>query len=354
MRLDLFFSALIVASAIGCKGDSEPDPDVTPPDFNYIPLNENVCVAYSDEQLAVALTTLTARVESDDWVVAKDFEVCGPTMAAECAACDASPTADNPENYNGLQDFLDSPGQWASAPFLEFLSGELFPSASMEEYFRSALAYPWRNLLVGVNSEAGRLTIGQGVNAECPEGTDGVCNYVSGDSLFGAVPDGCMEDDDVECSSLGCDTFTNEFSAVFTDSDNRYSATGIASSQAFGFVVPLTQQLPQVEDFMSDSAFQQWLGSIPQVAVSLDAPTLQLTDVSTDGAGCGRLVGYLDIATLAQLEFTDLNGDTQSVIRDNDPAVLAPFEDATRPGKIRTILSISTDSITILRPEVPE
>jgi hypothetical protein len=104
-------TALLTAPAlVGCKEDPAAG---ALPDFNYIPLNDDVCQPATDAEVATAVVTIaTPATTNPNWYAATHFEVCAEegTQRSTCAPCT---TADNP--LLGVLRAADSIGTQARA-----------------------------------------------------------------------------------------------------------------------------------------------------------------------------------------------------------------------------------------------
>lgn len=288
------FSVALLAAPLGACGSKssdatgdDTDGGIDPPAFNFIPDNSEACsLPKTPELRPLALKNLGFLAQSSAFV-GHDFEVCpAPGAADDTSVC--PPCVDNP-----LRELLEG----ADAGSL-LRSGE--ETVSFTDYFRRAMAYPFRDLLVFTREVGGGMTelvLGQGTPATCDASTDADC------------PDYIVRHE----------TLTNEckapmFSASLTSGDIDGLPGHITElyDLPFTFLVPLTESLPTVPDpdepidwaaattmvcpseaeVTSTTHLARYLACQPQWRVPVEEAVVTIR--KHDGVQCGYLQGLLD------------------------------------------------------------
>lgn len=310
MKPDLKALLFLLPLIAACDDGLGPQPV---PDFNYIPLNDDVCVPESDEDLATAAQTIADRIAANpDWYAAVHFEVCSEEQLSACSPCAVE--------ANPLLGVLRSADTLGSDEVQTALEDGTVPMPTLEDYFRVALAYEWRDLVVSHASD-GTVTLAQGIRFECE---DGLCGYLASESL-----------------DPTCEAFSHELDGELGGDGNTLTLDTSPGDEAFGFVVPLMPNLPASSSFETDADLRDYLLNVPVQDVRMHAPELDYSlaeDRDGELAGCGQLVGYIETS-----DFNDLV---------SDPATLTQFE-TDRPGFIKAVLTTNLAPMAITAPELP-
>jgi hypothetical protein len=256
----------LLALLLGCPADE----GAPPPDFNFIPLHDDVCAPETQAELDSARTALDALVQpvegKTDWVV-REFSLCGPDS---CSPCDSNPLKE-------LFDALDDEA-W-------FLEDPVEVAMSSAEYVDRALQFPMRDLTVHMQEQDGLGLL------SLTESREMACSYLDGDEL---VDCGHFE---VQTESLAsdCQAASQAMLGTWADGGGQVSveATG---SDPFGFVVPLAPTLPDPAEFRTAHHIQDWVRMQARLEVRSLEPTVS---VQHDGAaGCFGMRGRVPVANL--------------------------------------------------------
>lgn len=291
--------------------------DNAAPDFNYIPANEGKCDVQTKPELRAAATTTLSQLVSYPTKVAHEFELCA--KSAEDRLC--APCAENK--------FID----WLNAVDAADTGGAAGKDGRMTlvDYFRRALQYPLRDLLVIDTEEATerRLILAQGkMAATCTDSTTCRSFLLQHES---------MEDN--------CTTITQSIEALSatTAGDGTETVVSKTSNHAFSFYVPLVSELPTfplanpptipdtsprtcptAAEVASEADFKSFLLCNPNLRVSLTTPHIKQTK-SVTGTQCLQLEGLVSV--------TDLPEAARNLV---DTTV---YEDLDAPGFIRVTLA---------------
>ncbi len=281
-----------------CDDDSEAAAPDAPPEFNYIPLNEDVCRVGSEGYDADKAATSLAQVVAGETFAIEQLELCASGMGTECPAC---ASGENP-----LLAALET-------------AGSAEKSAAVVDYFRKALAYPHRWAVLGLDPEApGVASLTQASGRDCASPKAGAQMRCASYQL------------ETESLSADCSRPDQQFfGTATTEAATTVLGTAPAAGQAFGFVVPLIDALPPASDFDSDEALAEWLTMQPSIPVRLEYASID-AKVKEDG-GCGRLTGYLRHESLVALGF---EASALEPFLHEDPAGVVP------PGYIQTVLTL--------------
>jgi hypothetical protein len=303
--LKLALSGALGVALAACNKD---DKTTVPPDLNYIPGNTNACDPATDAEATLAAATLAARLEANpDWFAALDFEVCSEAEV-QISTCTPCSEADNP-----LLAGLRAADTLGTAEVQIALTDGTVPAESLEAYFRQALAYEWRDLVMSAGAD-GTVTLAQAVRRDCTSG-DGLCGDLATESL---TPE--------------CDAFSHELPGTSSTSDGTLNVTSQAGSEIFDFVVPLMTDLPAASSFGSDSELRAYLESQPVNTYFLNSPQVEWSISTSTDDGCGQLVGYIPAS-----DFSGWVGD---------PSALAALE-TDRPGYIKAVLTLGVQPIDL-------
>ncbi len=255
-----FLPPLVLTLAIqaSCADESSDSAGGTP-DFNYIPVNDDVCVPTTQAQVDSAHGAIdgliSADVDADGAVDYAAYVVQDFALAGSGGACD---TTDNP--LGSLLDDLDA-GGWVEDSSL--LAGY----SSARSYFNAALSYPIRDLVIHVDPIDGGLAamaMTQGVYTECV----GDCDSWG-----------------IQVESLGADCSTLGYTLVGTWTDDGKGGVAVASSAAaapFGFYVPLMASLPDPALYPTVHQLLAAVSSNPMWQVVVEEPSVNLA-LSGDG-----------------------------------------------------------------------
>lgn len=296
----------MILMLLACNGGtSDSAAPATLPDFNYIPINDEACNAFSDAYEAEAVSgVLTDIVENNSHFAAEGLEVCGPDMVSSCDAC----TPEENPLYGAI-------GAIGSASY----------QTSLSEYFRKALSYPHRFAVASadLDSETGVLVLSQAKGTEC--GLDPATDHIVCDTYElqpESLDDTCAEP-----------SLTFPVATQSVDGGTRITSGTLANGRAFGFYVPILEELPDPTEFATDAELQAWVQTQPKAAVTMEYPSIDVT-IGDDGAACGRLTGYVRAELLAAFA--------------SDPDVLLPYlhtdPSGTIPeGYIQAILALDLD-----------
>ncbi len=304
MRFARYFGISVIALglATACPDDDEPagEPYV-PQTFNYIPINEDVCsAADADYDHAAVTATRDELLATDSGFVARGLEVCSENMLSTCPAC--TPT-DNP-----LMQMITEFDMWGDMVHVAFE----FPSedGTLESYFRRALEYPhrWATLFFDPSNQISPLTFAQSAGHMCTESTS---VEGRGCASYSFEPESLNDD----CETFGLQLFGQ--SSRSGDTVTFTSQTSNAGTQ-FGFFVPLTETLPDVDEFVNDGAVQLFMSTKPSLAVKMEYVQAELNVDESTGKGCGRITGFVrrdvfsplvhDVNLLNRYLYTDPDG----------------------------------------------
>lgn len=291
--------------------------NVSPPDLNYIPANEGKCDVGAKPELKTAARDSLGLLTDLQASVATELQICPKEQAGRvCAPC-----ADNP--------FLD----WLNAVDAADDGGADGKDGRMPlvEYFRRALQYPLRDLMVIDTGEIDdrHLMLAQAkAAASCSEHTS--CRE------FLLQPESYEKD----CMTL---TQLLPLASAKSQEDGSEVIMSEASKQPFAFYVPLVTELPtyplanppeipdthpqacpSAAEVGSEADFKAFLLCHPNLRMSLNSP--ELTKLRTqDGAQCMQLSGLVAV--------TDLPEAAIALVDTTD------YEDLDAPGYIRVSLS---------------
>ncbi len=263
------------------EGASAADEGLEPPK-NYIPLNDEACVIESKPGPVVdAAHALLTKVSADfDTRVGEGLEICGPGMKNGCPAC--------AEGENPMGDLLAELSDKVFL-YLDSVGVEIGSVTSIAEYFRVALLYPYRYIMVSWTGDEERtdVILSQGKRQGCAGGDAG-CSHFSMES---------------ESLDLSCEQFSLQL--VGPGATTAEGATVIEAeleeqwvdTVTFGYVVPLTDQLPEDPEKLSETELDLWLDHLANLQerlnVRLREPKVRLS-VNADGSGCGTLSGRFE------------------------------------------------------------
>ncbi|MEM9457232.1 MAG: hypothetical protein AAGF11_23845 [Myxococcota bacterium] len=295
-------AALATTLAIGaCDTSTNETGEVVP---RFIPDYSNVCAPETQGALAAARGHIQTIANSHKWRVARSIEICNENS---CAPCNG--------HQNPMLAAIRSVDQWGSTEFVVAANTETatftdpaHPEASpFEVYFARALAYPWRQLLMGTpldQAGATSLSIAHGVHRRCADGSMSCNDFrIAVESL------------DSTCQSLDTSMPVQLGGGVLT--------TTTPSADDFGFQVPLTLDLPDPASFADFMELEDWLDSQAHLNVSMS--DVEVSWTHTPGQGhCATLTGNVDADTLDPIASSDTAVDTYA-----DPN-----------GQIRTVLSL--------------
>jgi len=316
----------------GGNSGATPDAgDEPPPDLNYIPANEGKCDFGSTPDLRAAARESLSQLTAYPTRVATEFEVCPKVQGDRaCAPCTANP-------------FLD----WLTAVDTADMGGTEGKVGRMPlvEYFRRALQYPLRDLLViDTADETGRrLMLAQGKAA--PSCTD---------------PHTCRsfllqhESNEKDCNTL---TQSLEAASVTPGAGGAETVVSKESSNAFSFYVPLVRELPTyplanppavpdtavqacptAAEVGSEADFKAFLLCNPNLRISLTTPKLTQSK-DAEGVACMQLEGLVSINELPEGARKLVDTTT--------------YEDLDAPGFIRVSLSARLfEATTIVDPSL--
>jgi hypothetical protein len=272
------------------------------PDFNYIPMNTDACNPDEDE-LEEVTAVLESVLEHDNYAV-EGMELCSTEMVSSCPACG--------DGENALLSALDA--VWYDDAGTE-----------LTEYFRAALAYPYRFAVVSLDADAdsGPVTVSQASGLDCA--LDDTTQHITC-GTYTLTP---------QSLNATCTQPALSFAGATTSSGATTTVqTNVPTDgSTFGFYVPLMDELPDPASFETDEEMQTWVRRQPNVPVLLEYPSLDLT-LNQDGTGCGRLTGYVRADILAYLA--------------EDPSTLSPFLFDDPSGKvpdgyIQTVIALDLD-----------
>ena len=262
-----------------------------PPDFNYIPLNDQACqlakasptVATSANQ--VLATLVTAPSQS---FVAAGLEVCTPNQKNGAPTCKLE---DNPlaNLMTGMDTILRAalPTEQQAA-----LSGGLV------DYFRRALLYPYRELVVVRTAcstlPAGscpaatsvRLALVQGKHQPCADGASPCTHYsIEPESL------------DKSCANFPMSLYGAESAANGGTTIQSTLASQAVKDVTFGFVVPLVGTLPEHPETLPAADLEAFLETLNNAEGKLEVrvtdPHVTLDLNAAGNGGYGRLTGWI-------------------------------------------------------------
>lgn len=316
----------------GSTGTSEDaGDDGPPPDLNYIPANEGKCDLGATPDLRGAAGTSLAQLTSYPTRVATEFEICDKVQGDRvCAPCTANP-------------FLD----WLNAVDAADMGGAQGKVGRMPlvEYFRRALQYPLRDLLVVDTADETnrRLMLVQGkAAASCLEHSTCRSFLLQ------------HESNEKDCTTL---TQSLEAASVTPGVDGAEAVVSKESSNAFSFYVPLVTELPtfplanppaipdtnpqacpSASEVGSEADFKAFLLCHPNLRISLTVPKIRQTKTA-EGNACMQLEGLVAV--------TDLPEAARTLV---DTTI---YEDLDAPGFIRTTLSARLfEATTVVDPSL--
>jgi hypothetical protein len=263
------------------EGAKTPDAGLEPPK-NYIPLNDEACVIETKSPALIdAAHALLTKVSTDfTTLVGEGLEICGPGMKNGCPAC--------APGENPMGDLTAELSERAFA-FFATMGIELGSITSISEYFRVALLYPYRYILVSWSEgEDGTYVIlSQGKRHGCAGG-DRSCAHFSMES---------------ESLDLSCEQFSLQLEGPAAKGEDGATVIEAALAEqwadkvTFGYVVPLTENLPENPESISETEIDLWLDHIASIQERLDVrlrqPRVRIT-VNPDGSGCGTISGRVD------------------------------------------------------------
>ena len=309
--------------------------------FNYIPLNDEACTLdpAAPALAASADQVLTRLVTGQSMFTAQGLEVCGVNPSNGCPACAA---ADNP--MGRLLADLDQ----SLAEYIATVTDDVDLSSGLVTYFQRALRFPYRYLLVTVsecrtlpggtcpNGSVVRVALTQGKKQTCvpgaanckhftvePESLSAACNTIPM-ALFGAAP----------VNAGGKKSYEGRLFA-----DARDDVT-------FGFLVPLTDELPPNAEALSDAELAAWIEQLESLenslAVRISDPIVKVA-INADGkTGCGTLTGFVPKAIFQTL-FADEGSDIMTLF---NTVILPRYVDPGQPDFIKAVLSFKLDAGT--------
>lgn len=276
----------------GTGTEEDAGDDGPPPDLNYIPANEGKCdVDTSADLRAVAKQTLT-DIAGYKAFKATELELCQTTASdRECAPCASNK-------------FLE----WVNAVDAADPGGAVGKETRMAlaDYFRRALQFPFRDLIVlDAPGESNGIILAQG-KATCPPPANE--NERAECSDFTLQPESMEEDCVAITQNLTIDSTTTVGDVTTVVSKEN--------SNSFGFIVPLTPTLPTYPlvnpttandavpnacptavQVTNDEEFQNFLECNPSLTVQVTTPKVTMVD-DADGANCMELTGLIDVTTL--------------------------------------------------------
>jgi hypothetical protein len=291
--------------------------NMAPPDLNYIPANEGKCDLGAKPELKTAARDALGLLTDLQTTVATEFQICPKEQAGRvCAPCNENPFLDWLNAVDAADDG-GSDGKDGRMPLVE--------------YFRRALQYPLRDLLVidTGDVEEPHLMLAQAKAASsCTEHTS--CR----DFLLQ------HESTEKDCMTL---TQLLPIASATSQDDGSEVIKSKASKNPFAFYVPLVTELPtyplanppeipdtnpqacpSAAEVGSEADFKAFLLCHPNLRMSINSP--ELTKLRTqEGAQCMQLSGLVAV--------TDLPDAAQALVDTAD------YEDLDAPGYIRVSLS---------------
>lgn len=292
---------------------AEPTPD-EPPDFNFIPLNEAVCEPSTTAELDSAHGAIHELVYGDTdgdgttdyqhWV-AHDFSLCDGQSVGACGPCPTNP----------LGEFLDD---------LDAVSGLIAGEAvahnhpSLRAYFNTALQYPVRdlNLHVQDQGEQATLLLSQAIPTGC-----------GADCTFGQVAP--------ETLAENCTDVKQTLLAAASDASPGRRFDGLAGTEPFGFLVPLSHELLPFEDYDTAVDAVNAALTLPHWAVRAADPTI--TTVIDGDAGCMYMTAWVSGASAEEA----LGTDGAQFLVDGG------YMDEAKPGHVKMVLSATLAPATL-------
>ncbi|MFT7622353.1 MAG: hypothetical protein ACI9WU_001526 [Myxococcota bacterium] len=311
MRTNLWIRgavALSLAFAIGCSSDDEEVPaeagttDGTtggttdaPGPFNYVPLNDNVCEPSGEdaEQLTIGNKLNELNL---------DFDTAAATGLQLCATCEG----------NELADAL-------AAITADVMIGGAAVSPPLVDHVNTALAFPYRELLVGYMADEDGdfdIALAQGIRN----------NPGSYTVQVESLADGC---EDWDVSMFATVTRTGE-----DDDEVATATTASASDRPFGFLVPAT--LPDL-DAATDEEIAEALDAANGLGIALEEPSLSFT-VNADGGGEGTLTGWVQLGSLNAL--ADAGADLGSFAKEDATRLKAVLSFTLEPASVQSAIDV--------------
>jgi hypothetical protein len=261
-------------------------PDTAPPTFNYIPLNDEACVIESAPSVvrADASSRLLALITSHKTTWGEDIELCAEAPENACAPC----TGDENPFLTILRELDDA------------LAGVnlRLPAESFEAYFREALRYQYRYLLV---SEAACADLPAG---SCPTGAEAHVVFAQGKRqpcADGSEGESCAHFSvENESLDLQCQSFPMEFFGTKAPGEaTSYEVELYGDARddvSFGFVVPIVHEFPPDPETISEADLNEWLEFLEsrddRVDVRVWEPKLTISRTA-GGPSCAKMRGYV-------------------------------------------------------------
>jgi hypothetical protein len=339
----LLVAALSISlpSLISCKGpdkelnipaedtdlDEIPD-DLLPPE-NFIPLNDEACAIENKspeviEKMEKKISSLLTKYNSS---VAEGFEICNPNPGNGCPAC---ATGENPMGDMAVR--VDD----LVALMMNAYGLNWGPEMTLTEYFRQALLYPYRYLVVSYSTNKkndAQVILSQGKKQSC-DGDPEDCNHFS------------IESESFETS---CTYFSMDLQGTKTELSATESLISAElkekwiDSVTFGFVVPLTDELPEDPFNLSENELELWIEKLANVEDRIDTkieqPKVEITISSAENV-CGTLSGTID-----KQMFVDYANAEDLPVEFLD-SILPDYASEADPNKIEVVLSFRLDPAT--------
>lgn len=304
-------ASLMGLAAAGCDtGANElEDAELTP---RFIPDYSDVCTPQSKAELVTTRGHIQNIASGHQWRVADHIELCNENSCVPCS-----------EQQNPMLATVRSVDQWGSTEFVAAMNANtadfadpVHPEASpLEIYFARALAYPWRQLLLGTpvgQTGPTSLRLAHGIHRRCSDGSMSCNDFrIAIESL------------DASCQDLGTSMPVHLGGGTLT--------TTTPSNDDFGFQVPLNLDLPDPSTFASFIELEDWLASQTNLPVSMS--DVEVSWTHTPGQGlCATLTGNVDADALDELASSDTSAHAYA-----DPE-----------GQIRTSLSLQLKPANVI------
>ena len=337
------------ASSGGDEEDAGAGTDTAAPQFNYIPLNDEACEVEKAPSIIVAQAeqVLTDLITMSDNYVDTQLEVCTEPPTNRCPGC---AIGDNP-----MGDLLDD----FSGPLSDYIAqftDKVDLTRGLKEYFRAALKFPLRFVVVSVTP---CVDLGPGA---CPEGADtrvvltqGKRQPTGGTTIGSTHYSIEPESLDKPCMALPMALYGTRVVTSDTDTEQVVTVTCALVEEAvddvnFGFVVPIIKNMPPDDEAitMTDEVLDAWLDELSRFENSLNirvrepivTVTMATDKVSGETIGCGRIEGWVDAVIFTDIVAKEAPLIEQHFIED----ILPKYQDPEHPDYVYGVLSLEMDS----------